>query len=162
MSAKRIRLLVIGLVVAVAAGLLLYPSDEKKVRAVMEAIVEGANQDQMALGQALVEHAVDDVTVSISDLLPQPLVGREAIVGAATRSEIAGRKLRFRMQAVEISVEGGNARVNAELVASLSLGIRQLSQARSGVAILQKIDGRFKLVSIDVGAERHDQPEARP
>ena len=161
MTAKRIRLLVIGLVVALAAGLLLYPSDEKRVREVMEAIVEGANQDQMALGRALLEHAVDDVTVNITDL-PRPLVGREDIVGAAGRTEIEGRKLRFRMQAVEVSVEGSNARVNAELVASLSLGIRQLSQARSGVDILQKIDGRFKLVSIDVGAERHDQPEARP
>lgn len=161
MTAKRIRLLVIGAVVVLAAGLLLYPSDEKKVREAVEAIVEGANQDHMALGQALVDYAVDDVTVTISDL-PQPLVGREAIVGAATQTEIGGRKLRFRMQAVEISVEGSNARVNAELVASLSLGIRQLSQARSGVAILQKIDGRFRLVSIEVGNERHDQPEARP
>jgi hypothetical protein len=161
MSAKRVRLLLIGLVAALALGLLLYPSDEKKVREAAEAIVEAANQGPVELTRALEQYAVPEVVVTVSDL-PEPLEGRAALVGAASRAQVGGRQLRFRMETVEISVEGSHARVNADMVASLQLGLRNMRQARHGVAMFQKIDGRFQLVSAEVGSERHDQPEARP
>ena len=161
LASKRIRLLVIALVAALALGLLLYPSDEKRVREAAEAIVEGANQDAVELTRALDRYAVEDVSVTIADL-PEPLQGRGALVAAASKSRFEGRKLRFRMETVEISVEGSRARLNADLVASLQLGLREMKQARHGVAMFEKIDGRFQLVSAEVGSERHDQPEARP
>lgn len=161
MSPKRVRLAVIGLVAALGLGLLLYPSDEKKVREAAEAIVDAANQDPVELGRALEQHAVDGVVVAVADL-PEPLEGRAALVGAVSRAQVAGRKLRFRMETVEISVEGSRARLNADMVASVQLGLRDMRQARHGVAMFQKIDGRFQLVSAEVGSERHDQPEARP
>jgi hypothetical protein len=161
MSSKRVRLLVIGLVAALALGLLLYPSDEDKVREAAEAIVEAANQGPLELARALEHYAVEQVVVTIADL-PEPLEGRAALVGAASRAEVGGRKLRFRMETVEISVEGSHARLNADMVASLQIGLRDMRQARHGVAMFQKIDGRFQLVSAEVGSERRDQPEARP
>ena len=161
MSAKRVRLLVIAAVAALALGLLLYPSDEKKVREAAEAIIKAANQDPVELSRALERYAVEDVSVTISDL-GEPLQGRGALMAAASRAQVNGKKLRFRMETVEISVEGSHARLNADMVASLQLGLREMKQARHGVAMFQKIDGRFQLVSAEVGAERHDQPEARP
>jgi hypothetical protein len=161
LASKHFRLAAIGLVALLALVLLLYPSDEKKVRAAADAIVAAANQDAVELTRALEEHAVEHVTVLVSDL-PEPLEGRGALVRAAERSRIAGRRLRFRMEAVEINVQGNHARLNADLVASLQLGLREMRQARQGVALFEKIDGRFRLVSAEVGAERHDQPEARP
>ena len=161
LGSKNVRLLVIGLVAALALLLLLYPSDEKRVREAADAIIAAANQDAVSLQRALEQHAVEEVSVTISDL-PEPLQGRGSLVAAAERSRINGRKLRFRMEAVEINVEGNHARLNAELVASLQLGLRELRQARHGVALFEKIDGRFQLVSAEVGSERHDQPEARP
>jgi hypothetical protein len=161
LASKHVRLVVIGLVAVLALGLLLYPSDEKRVREAADAIVAAANQDATELHRALERHAVEDVSVTISDL-PEPLQGRASLVAAAEHARVNGRKLRFRMEAVEINVEGNHARVNAELVASLQLGLRELRQARHGVAMFEKIDGRFQLVSAEVGSERHDQPEARP
>lgn len=161
LDSKRVRLLLIGAAAAVALALLLYPSDEKRVREAADAIVSAANQDELELARALEQHAVADVSVLLSDFA-EPLQGRAALVAAAARARAGGRKLRFRMETVEISVEGSNARLNADLVASLQLGLREMRQARHGVAVFQKIDGRFQLVSAEVGAERHDQPEARP
>jgi hypothetical protein len=153
MSPRRVALLVVGLVSALLIGLWLHRSDEEQVREVADAIVEAANQDLVALGRALDEHATEEVSVTVSDL-PEPLVGRGAIVAAAARLSVGGRRLSFRMQSVEISVEGANARLNAQFVATLQLGLRGMSRTRSGVALFQKIDGRFRLVSAEVGGER--------
>lgn len=161
LAGRSARIGVIALVVALALGLLLYPTDEKRVREAAEAIVEAANAGEGELSQALEQHASEEVTVSVSDL-SEPLVGRAALVRAAARARVEGRRLRFRMETVEITVQGSNARLNADLVASLQLGLRELRQARHGVALFEKIDGRFRLVSAEVGSERHDQPEARP
>ncbi len=152
MSPRRIALLVIALVAAVVVGLWIHRSDAEQVRDAADAIVEAANQGPSELAHALEQHATQDVTMIVSDL-PEPLVGRSALVRAASRTP-GGRKLSFRMQGVEISVEGSNARLNADLVATLQLGLRGLSRTRSGVALFQKIDGRFRLVSAEVGAER--------
>lgn len=153
MSTRRIALIVVGLVVALVVGLWLHRSDEEKVRDAAEAIVKGANADTLELTRALEQHATPEVTVSVSDL-PEPLVGRAALVAAAGRTPVTGRKLSFRMQTVEITVEGSNARLNATFVATLQLGLRGISRERSGVALFQKLDGRFQLVSAEIGAER--------
>ncbi len=153
MSPRRIALLVVGLVVAIAIGLWLRTSDEERVRKAADAIVQAANQDPVELTRALEQHATDTVSVTVSDL-PAPLVGRGAIVAAAGRTMASGRKLSFRMQGVKITVEGSNARLNAELVATMQLGLRSMSRKRSGVALFQKIDGQFRLVSAEVGGEQ--------
>src|SRR5688572_20273829 len=153
MSPWRIGLLVVGLVVASVVGLWLHQSDEEEVLEAAEAIVEGANQGPFELGRALDEHATEGVSVTVADL-PEPLVGRAAVVAAASRPVAGGRQLSFGMQAVEVAVEGSNARLNAELVATLQLGLRGLTRKRSGVAVFEKRDGRFRLVSVEVGGER--------
>jgi hypothetical protein len=153
MSPRRIALLAFALVVALVLGVWLHRSDEEQVREVADAIVAAANQDLVELSRALEEHAVEDVSVTVSDL-PEPLVGRAALVAAAGRSAAGGRKLEFRLQRVDITVEGTNARLTADFVAALNLGLRGISRTRSGVALFQKIDGRFRLVSAEVGGER--------
>lgn len=139
--------------VALVIGLWLHRSDEERVRAAAEAIVEAANQGPVELTRALEEHATENVSVTVSDL-PEPLVGRAAIVAAASRTAAMGRKLSFRLQGVEVSVEGSNARLNADFVATMQLGLRGSSSSRSGAALFQKLDGRFQLVSAEVGGER--------
>ncbi|HEY6077392.1 MAG TPA: nuclear transport factor 2 family protein [Polyangiaceae bacterium] len=161
LASRNVRLGLIALAVLAALGLLLYPTDEKRVREAAEALIAAANESEVDLAAALEKHAVADVSVSISDY-PEALQGRAALVRAAARARVGGQKLRFRMETVEISVEGSHARLNADLVASLQLGLREMKQARHGVALFQKLDGRFQLVSAEVGSERHDQPEARP
>ncbi|MDF3065138.1 MAG: hypothetical protein K0R38_739 [Polyangiaceae bacterium] len=153
MTPRRIAIVVAAVLAALAVGVWLYQSDEERVRDAADAITRGANLGPLELTRALEEHAVENVTISVSDL-PEPLQGRGAIVAAASRTAAAGRKLSFRMQRVEVSVEGSHARLNAEFVATLQLGLRGLSQSRSGVALFQKIDGRFRLVSAEVGSER--------
>jgi hypothetical protein len=153
MTPRRIALAVGALLVAVVLGVWLHRSDEERVRAAADAIVEAANQGPVELTRALDEHATENVSVMVSDL-PEPLVGRAAIVAAASRTAAMGRKLSFRLQRVEISVEGSNARLSADFVATMQLGLRGLSRSRSGAALFQKIDGRFQLVSAEVGGER--------
>jgi FlaG/FlaF family flagellin (archaellin) len=153
MSTLRVVLVLAGLVAALLLGLWLRKTDKDRVREAADAIVAGANQGTIELGRALDEHAAEGVTVTVSDL-PEPLVGRAAIVAAAGRSAAGGQKLSFHMEGVQITVEGTNARLNASFVATLQLGLRGLSRSRSGVAVFQKIDGRFQLVSAEVGGER--------
>jgi uncharacterized secreted protein with C-terminal beta-propeller domain len=153
MSTRRVVLLIVSVVIAVVAGLWLHRSDEERVREAAEAIMKAANQDSVALTRALEEHASDEVSVTVADL-PEPLVGRSALVAAAARTPVAGSKLSFRMQAVDVSVEGINARLNADFVATVQLGLRGVSRARRGVAVFQKIDGRFRLMSAEIGEER--------
>jgi hypothetical protein len=150
-------LLALGVVLLV----LLYPTDEKRVLAVAEAIVEAANQDEVELGRALEAHASPNVYVIISGR-PEPLEGRAALVAAAGRSRAMGQKLSFRMEQPEVSVQGGHARLTADLVAVLHLGLRQHREARRATALFDKEGGRFVLTSAEVGVERQDQPEARP
>lgn len=152
MSGRRIGLVLVGLVVALVVGMWVHRSDEEQVRDAAVAIVKAANQDSFELTRALEEHATEGVSVNVSDLA-EPLVGRPALVAAAARTPIGGRKLSFRMQAVEISVEGSNARVNAQFVATLQLGLRNISRTRRGVAMFEKIEGRFRLVSAEIGGE---------
>src|SRR5688572_15677723 len=123
MSVRRMGLLVIAVIAALSGALWLHRSDEELVREAAEAIVAAANQDPVELERALEQHASDEVSVTVSDL-PEPLVGRAALVSAAARTPIGGRKLSFRMEAVDVSVEGNNARLNANFVATLRLGLR--------------------------------------
>jgi SnoaL-like domain len=153
MSPRRIALVVAALLAALVVGLWLHQSDEEQVREAADAIVDAANEDPSALSRALEQHATEDVSVTVSDL-PEPLVGRNAIVAAAARTSVQGRKLSFRLQGVEVLVEGSSARLNAQFVATLQLGLRGMSRSRSGAALFQKIDGRFRLVSAEVGGER--------
>jgi hypothetical protein len=153
MTPRRIALLVTSSLVAFVAASWLHESAEEQVRGAADAIVEAATQGPAELARALQEHATEEVSVTVSDL-PEPLVGRNALVAAAGRTAAGGRKLNFRMQAVQISVEGSSARLNADLVATLQLGLRGLSRTRSGVALFQKVDGRFRLMSAEVGNER--------
>jgi len=153
MTPRRIGLVVAAVVVAVVIGLWLHRSDEERVRGVADAIVEAANLGPVELTRALDEHATENVSVTVADL-PGPLVGRAALVAAASRTAALGRKLSFRLDRVDISVEGSNARLTADFVATMQLGLRGLSRSRSGVALFQKSEGRFRLVSAEVGEER--------
>lgn len=150
---RRIALIVGAAAIALIVGVWLYPSDKQKVREAADAIVAAANQDTVELSRALDLYAIEDVTITVSDL-PEPLVGRTAVVAAAGRTAASGNKLSFRLQGVQISVQGTNARLSAEFVATLHLGLRGISRTRSGAALFQKIDGRFRLVSAEIGAER--------
>ena len=124
MSSRRIALLVGGLVVALVVGLWLHRSDEEQVREAAEAIVDGANQGPVELSRALEEHAIDQVAVTVSDL-PEPLLGRNALIAAASRRRCwpadhfaAIRQIRSKAQRSP----------NADLVATLAAGLRGLTR----------------------------------
>jgi hypothetical protein len=158
LSSKAARVAVIASLGLLALLLLFYPTDEKRVREAADALLQGANQGGGALAQALERYAVPSVSVTIAEL-SESLEGREALLGAVAQAQAFGQKPRFRADAVEITVEGKSARVNADLVVALE---QATIAPRHAVAVFEKRDGRFQLVSAEIGATRRDEPEARP
>jgi SnoaL-like protein len=161
LTSKSARWAAIALVVAVALGIVLYPTDEKRVRAAAEAIVSAANGSSSELGQALDTYAVPDVSIDAAELAA-PLSGRDAIVAAVAIASRAGHNLRFRVEGVDVTLDGNRARVTADLITTLRAEVPELRRPRHSVALFEKRNGTFRLVSAEIGAERQDQPEARP
>jgi hypothetical protein len=158
MSSKPVRLVLLAIPAVLALLVLFYPTDEKRVREAADALLAGATQGGPALGAALERYAVPHVSVTISEL-SESLEGREALVNALAQAQAFGQNPKFRADAVEITVEGNRARVNADLVANLE---QATIAPRHAVAVFEKRDGRFQLVSAEIGATRRDEPEARP
>lgn len=155
----RLALLVAGLVVAL--GVLFYPTDEKRVKEAAEAIVTAANTSGVELERALEQYASPDVSISVAEL-SEPMTGRDAIVAKVGQVTRLGQKLSFRIEAVEVSLEGKRARLNADLLTTLRPELPELRRPRPSVALFEKQGDRFRLQSVEIGAERVDQPEARP
>jgi hypothetical protein len=141
-------------------GVLWYPTDEKRVKEAADAIADGANAGPRELALALEQYAVADVRLSAADL-PLAISGRNAIVELVSQAAETGQKLHLRVEAVEVTVEGNHARLNADLVATQA-EVPELRVPRHSVALFEKRNGRFRLVSAEIGSERRDQPEARP
>ena len=160
LRSKTARLSLLGAVVALALGVVFYPTDEKRVRQAAEALVAAANDSPAALAQALDQYAVPNVTVS-ADELAEPLVGQAALLAAARQAAELGSKLHARVDAVEVTLEGQRARLNADLVTSQA-EVPELRRPRHSVLLFEKRSGAYRLVSAEIGAERRDQPEARP
>lgn len=152
------RLVLIAIPGLLALSLLLYPTDESRVREAADALLNGANQGDAALASALQQYAVPRVSVTVAELA-EPLEGRDALLGAVTSARAFGQKLSFRADAIDITVEGNRARVNADLVAALE---QATIAPRHAVGLFEKHDGRFQLVSAEIGPTRRDEPEARP
>jgi hypothetical protein len=160
-AARSARFAGIALGVGSLLAVLFYPTDEKRVREAAEAIVKAANESPAELARALDTYATANVSVSAEEL-PAMLVGREALVAAATRAGVLGQRLRFRVEGAEVTVQGKQARLNADLITAAQAEVPELRRPRHSVALFEKTAGRFRLVSVEVGAERRDQPEARP
>ncbi|HVY26818.1 MAG TPA: hypothetical protein VHB79_09710 [Polyangiaceae bacterium] len=160
LGSKAARLAAIGAAVALALGVVFYPTDEKRVRQATEALVSAANEGPNALAQALDQYAAPNVTVS-ADELPEPLVGQAAIVEAARRVSQLGVQLRLHADAIEVRVEGKRARLTADLAASQA-EVPELRRPRHSVLVFEKHAAGFRLLSAEIGAERQDLPEARP
>jgi hypothetical protein len=158
---KPVRLAVIGAGVLGALAVLFYPTDEKRVKEAAQAIVTAANSSDVELERALEQYATADVSISVAEL-PEPVTGRAAIVALVGRASQLGQKLSFRVEAVEVSIEGKRARLNADLLTTLQPELPELRKPRHSVALFEKQGGRFRLLSAEIGAERRDQPEARP
>jgi hypothetical protein len=158
---KSARWAAIGVAAAIGLGAVFYPTDEKRVREAADAIVSGANGSSADLARALDEYAVPNVTVDVTEL-PEPLRGRDAIVAAVGRATALGQNLRFRAEGVEVALDGKRARLTADLMTTLRAEVPELRRPRHGVALFEKQNGRFRLVSAEIGSERLDQPEARP
>jgi hypothetical protein len=161
LAKKSLRLIVIGAGVLFVLFVLFYPTDEKRVKEVAEAIVTAANTGQVELGRALEEHASPEVSINVSEL-PEPVTGRDAIVALVGQASRMGQKPSLRIEAVEVSVEGKRARLNADLLTTARPELPELRRPRHAVALFEKRAGHFRLVSAEIGAERRDQPEARP
>lgn len=158
---NKVRLVVLGAGLLLVLGALLYPTDEKRVREAAEAIVTAANNSGSELQRALEQHASPDVSISISEL-PEAMTGRDAIVAKVRELDRAGQGLGFRLEGVEVSLEGRRARLNADLLTTLKPELPELRRPRPSVALFEKRGDRFRLLSAEIGAERVDQPEARP
>jgi hypothetical protein len=138
-----------------------YPTEEKRVKEAVEAIVSAANGTPGELAQALDQHAVANVSLSVTELA-EPVEGRAAIVEAVSRANRLGQKLHFRIESSEVSIEGSHARVTADLITMLQPEVPELRRPRHSVALFEKRAGHYRLVSAEIGTERLDQPEARP
>jgi hypothetical protein len=160
-AGKSLRWSVLAAALGVALAAWFYPTDEKRVKAAADAIVAAANTSPGELAQALDTYASPELSVSVVDL-PEPITGREALVAAVQQAKQFGQKLRFRVEAVEVSIEGNHARLNADLISALSAEVPELRRPRHSVALFEKRDGRFRLISAEIGPERVDAPEARP
>lgn len=156
-----VRLAVIATALLLALAVVFYPTDEKRVKEVAEALVSAANAGENELSRALDQHASPDVTVNVSEL-SEPITGRDALVALVAQADRTGQKPSLRIEAVEVSVEGKRARLNADLLTTLRPELPELRRPRHAVALFEKRDGRFRLRSAEIGAERLDQPEARP
>jgi SnoaL-like domain len=161
LASARGRLWLIALMAGVVVIALLYPTDEKRVRAAAAAIIAAANEGDAALSRALQIHATPNVSVNVSDL-PEPLRGREALVAAARQARLREPSLHFQLDALEVTVEGKRARLAADVITTLRPEVPELRRPRPSVALFEERDGAFQLVSAEVGSERLDQPEARP
>ena len=161
LAQRPLRLVAIALGVLLTLGVLLYPTDEKRVKEAAEALITAANADPAELARALDTYASPDVSVTVAEL-PDALTGREALVAAVAGASQLGQKLELRIEAVEVSVEGKRARLNADLLGATRAEVPELRRPRHCAALFEKHAGRFRLVSAEIGAERRDQPEARP
>ncbi len=158
-NATRLTLIVLSAVATL--GVLFYPTDEKRVKEAAEAIASAANADTAELSRALEKYASPEVSITIAEL-PNPVVGRAALVALVNQAKGLGPRAHFQFDAVEVSIEGKHARVNADLITSLRPEVPELRRPRHSVALFEKSGDHFRLVSAEIGAERRDQPEARP
>jgi hypothetical protein len=156
-----VRLAVLGAGLLCVLVALFYPTDEKRVKEAAEAIVTAANTSGVELERALEQYASPDVSISVAEL-PEAVSGRDAIVAKVGQVNRLGPKLSLRIEAVEVSIEGKRARLNADLLTTLRPELPELRRPRHSVALFEKQGDRFRLVSAEIGAERLDQPEARP
>jgi|GEM_PF-6126965 len=156
-----LRLTLISLGVVATLGVLFYPTDEKRVKEAAEAIIAAANGDEAQLQRALQTYATADVSINVAEL-PEPVTGRDAVLAAVRAARNQGQTLHFDIEAVEVSVEGKHARLNADLITSLRPELPELRRPRRGVGLFEKFGDHFRLVSAEIGAEQRDQPEARP
>jgi hypothetical protein len=137
------------------------PSDEKRVKEAAEALVAAANSGGPELSRALETYATPEVSLSVSEL-PEPVVGRAAVLAAVRQASSSGQKLHLQVESVEVTIEGKHARLNADLITSQRPELPELRRPRHSVALFEKSGDQFRLVSAEIGAERLDQPEARP
>jgi hypothetical protein len=161
LAGKWLRFVVVALGLGLALGVVFYPTDEKRVKQAADALIEAANLSPSELSRALDSYASPELSVSVSEL-PEPLLGREALVAAITQANQLGTKLHFRLEAVEVSTEGNRARLSADLITMPGPELPELRRPRHSVAIFEKRAGAYRLVSAEIGPERLDQPEARP
>ncbi len=158
---SRTRLALLALAGLGAATALAYPTDEKRVRKSADALIAAANVGDSALVQALEAYAVERVSVRVSELA-EPLVGRAALVEAVREARKLEPQLHFQLDAVDVRVEGGRARLEADVVTSVRPEVPELRRPRRSSAVFEKRGDTFRLVTAEVGGERLDQPEARP
>lgn len=161
LSRPSTRLALLALAIALALGVVLYPTDEKRVKEAAEALASAANAGPRELAKALDTYAAPSVTLNVTELA-EPLQGRAAIVEARQEVSELEQALRLRLENVEVTIDGKRARLNADLVTQLRAEVPELRRPRHSVALFEKRGGQFVLVSAEIGAERRDQPEARP
>jgi hypothetical protein len=156
-----LQLTLAGMGILATLGLMLFPTDEKRVKEAAEALVAAANSGGPELSRALETYAAPEVSLSVSEL-PEPVVGRAAVLAAVRQASALGQKLHLQVESVEVTVEGKHARLNADLITSQRPELPELRRPRHSVALFEKSGETFRLVSAEIGSERLDQPEARP
>jgi hypothetical protein len=156
-----LQLTLAGMGILATLGLTLFPTDETRVKKAAEALLAAANRGGPELSVALETYAAPEVSLSVSEL-PEPVVGRAAVLAAVRQASASGQKLHLQVESVEVTVEGARPRLNADLITSQRPELPELRRPRHSVALFEKSGDRFRLVSAEIGAERVDQPEARP
>lgn len=156
-----LQLTLASLGILVTLGLWLWPTDEKRVKEAAEALVAAANGGGPELSRSLETYAAPEVSITVSDL-PEPLVGRAAVLAAIKQASMLGQKLHLQAESLEVTLEGKHGRVNADLITSQRPELPELRRPRHSVALFEKSGDHFRLVSAEIGPERLDQPEARP
>jgi hypothetical protein len=156
-----LQLTLAGMGILATLGLMLFPTDEKRVKEAAEALLSAANSGGPELSRALETYAAPEVSLSVSEL-PEPVVGRAAVLALVRQASAAGQRLHLQVESLEVAVEGKHARLNADLITSQRPELPELRRPRHSVALFEKSGDHFRLVSAEIGSERLDQPEARP
>lgn len=154
------RPLVAALALAAAVGVWWWSaaSSERRVEAVLAAVanLSGGRADVGAVvGERFAETAV--VTIGAAP----PLSGRAAIARAIAERLARGRVV-VTLSALEVSVSRNRARATGRVGLSESQSGDLHADERRFVASLDHAGDAWRITGVEIAAETHEEPEARP
>ena len=143
-------------IVAAVAWRLLTPAEERVVRGRLAALVDDFNdpsEGPASLAKAIVlaSYFTEDVRVDLASGGP-PIVGREALIGAAAsvRSHAPDTRARIERMAVSIDDSGtsANVRLTASLIGRDASTNEETRDERDFALVLTKADGTWRIARV--------------
>ena len=151
-----------------AGGLLAYqllPRDEARVASILERLCSQLNQtrDEASLGrlrEALPSALAPQIRLRIAEL-DEELSGL-AQVSARAEGLLDGAPLTFALNSVQVQLTPGRARVDADLLVTVSGSGEQRRDVRRTRALLRKDPDAWRIERVDIEPVAPSEPEPRP